>query len=54
MAQAVRGGPARQGALAAGLVTAESLDEMGKAWDEWAEKDEASLGMMHGEVLIQT
>ncbi|KAE8447220.1 hypothetical protein EG329_011051 [Mollisiaceae sp. DMI_Dod_QoI] len=53
MVERVRGGKIRNAALAAGWVTEEDLEEMAKAWEEWEETDEASLGMMHGEILIQ-
>jgi hypothetical protein len=29
------------------------LEIMADAWEEWVGREEASLGMMHGEILIQ-
>ncbi|KAL9087505.1 MAG: hypothetical protein Q9165_006616 [Trypethelium subeluteriae] len=49
----VHSGRLRTTGLESGLVTESDLEEMGKAWEEWRERDDASLGMMHGEILIQ-
>ena len=49
----VRGGRLREGGLKSGRVTENDLEEMAKAWEEWAERDDASLAMLHGEILIQ-
>lgn len=43
----------RDAALKAGWVTENDMEEMAKAWEEWQERDEATLGMMHGEIIIQ-
>ncbi|KUJ16688.1 S-adenosyl-L-methionine-dependent methyltransferase [Mollisia scopiformis] len=40
-------------ALKMGLATEDELVGMGKAWQEWQETDDATLGMLHGEILIQ-
>jgi hypothetical protein len=53
MVERVRGGRLREVGLKSGLVTENDLEEMAKAWEEWAERDDASLAMMHGEILIQ-
>jgi hypothetical protein len=53
MVERVRGGRLREVGLKSGLVTENDLEEMSKAWEEWAERDDASLAMMHGEILIQ-
>jgi hypothetical protein len=53
MVERVRGGRLREVGLKSGLVTEHDLEEMAKAWEEWAERDDASLAMMHGEILIQ-
>ncbi|KAL9105313.1 MAG: hypothetical protein Q9227_009480 [Pyrenula ochraceoflavens] len=53
MTERVRGGRIRKIGLESGLLTENDLDEMAKAWDEWKERDDANLGMMHGEILIQ-
>ncbi len=49
----LRGGALREKALKFGLGAGNDFEEMAKAWEEWAEKDDASLAMLHGEVLIQ-
>ncbi|KAI9708184.1 MAG: hypothetical protein M1820_004138 [Bogoriella megaspora] len=46
-------GRVRTAGIQARLVTESDLDEMGKAWKEWSERDDASLGMMQGEILLQ-
>jgi len=53
LATIVRGGRTRDAGLKAGLVTENELEGMAKAWEEWAEKEDASAAMMHGEILIQ-
>ncbi|CZR66329.1 related to delta-24-sterol methyltransferase [Phialocephala subalpina] len=53
MAKLLRGGRIRDGALAKGLATEDELEEMAKAWREWQESGEATLGMLHGEIIIQ-
>lgn len=35
-----------------GLSTEKELDEMAEAWEKWMQTADASLGMMHGELLI--
>lgn len=51
---AIHGGRFRTGGLKLGLTTEDELEEMAEAWKEWAERDDASLAMIHGEVLIKT
>ena len=54
MSERIRHGEMRKKALELGVITEdEQVEEMAKAWQEWAETDEATLGMMHGELLIQ-
>ncbi|KAK4142679.1 S-adenosyl-L-methionine-dependent methyltransferase [Dichotomopilus funicola] len=36
-----------------GIVTEEGVGEMIKAWEQWIENDEATLGIMNGEVIIK-
>lgn len=43
----------REGGLKLGLATENDLEEMAVALEEWAERDDGSLAMIHGEVLIQ-
>ncbi|KAF5584475.1 delta-24-sterol methyltransferase [Fusarium pseudoanthophilum] len=45
-------GFARDKAIEMGNATGDELDEMAKAWEEWIETDDASLGIMNGEALI--
>ena len=45
-------GRLRQVGIDTGLTTANDLDEMAKAWEEWKLSPEATLGMIHGEILI--
>ena len=49
----LRGGALREKALKFGLGTENDLEEMAKAWEEWAMRDDASLAMLHGEILVQ-
>ncbi len=53
MVDRVRGGRMREAALESGHFTEADLDEIGSAWEEWEGRDDASLGMMHGEIIIQ-
>ncbi|KAJ7043736.1 S-adenosyl-L-methionine-dependent methyltransferase [Mycena alexandri] len=46
-------GALRKGGLATGMTTEEDLEEMAKGWEEWNQTDGATLGMLHGEVIIQ-
>ena len=45
-------GFAREKAIEMGNATGEEIDEMAKAWEEWMDTDDASLGIMNGEALI--
>jgi hypothetical protein len=45
----IRAGRMRDAGINAGLITEEDLDEMVKSWEEWEEREDASLGMMHGD-----
>ncbi|TAQ88912.1 hypothetical protein B7494_g2766 [Chlorociboria aeruginascens] len=49
----LRGGSLREKALKFGLGTENDFEEMAKAWEEWAKRDDASLAMLHGEILVQ-
>jgi uncharacterized membrane protein YcaP (DUF421 family) len=49
----IRGGRIREGGLKSELVTENELEEMARAWEEWAEIDDATLAMIQGEILIQ-
>jgi hypothetical protein len=43
----------REKALKFGLGSDDDFEEMARAWEEWAERDDASLAMLHGEILVQ-
>jgi len=49
----LRGGSLREKALKFGLGTENDFEEMAKALEEWAKRDDASLAMLHGEILVQ-
>ncbi|KAF3924537.1 Cycloartenol-C-24-methyltransferase [Orbilia brochopaga] len=49
----LKGGPLREKALKFGLGAEDEFEEMVKAWEEWAKRDDASLAMLNGEILIQ-
>ncbi|CZR56785.1 related to delta-24-sterol methyltransferase [Phialocephala subalpina] len=49
----LRGGSLREKAVKFGLGTENDLEEMAKALEEWAKRDDASLAMLHGEILVQ-
>jgi SAM-dependent methyltransferase len=43
----------REKALKFTLGNENDFEEMIKAWEEWAQRDDASLAMLHGEIIIQ-
>jgi SAM-dependent methyltransferase len=49
----LRGGGLRDKALKFGLGTENDFEEMAQAWEEWVKRDDASLAMLHGEILVQ-
>lgn len=54
MAERIRHGEMRKKGVEIGLITNDDqVEEMASAWQEWAQRDDASLGMMHGEIIIQ-
>ncbi len=53
MAAQARSGQVREIAIKLGLITESDLDEMAEAWEEWAKREDSSVAMMHGEILIQ-
>ncbi|SPQ24501.1 d4c3f64b-4bb2-444a-bb66-fa55ac78a6a6 [Thermothielavioides terrestris] len=52
MADQVRSGQVREVAVKSGLVTEADLDEMAEAWEHWAAREDSSVAMMHGEIII--
>ena len=49
----LRGGSLREKAIKFGLGSKDDFEAMAKAWDEWAKRDDATLAMLQGEILIQ-
>ncbi|KAF3920968.1 Cycloartenol-C-24-methyltransferase [Dactylellina cionopaga] len=49
----LRGGSLREKALKFGLGTENDFEEMAKAWEEWAKRDDATLAMLNGEILVE-
>ena len=49
----VRGGRLREAGLKSGPATEADLQGVARDWEDWMEKADASVAMMHGEVLIQ-
>jgi hypothetical protein len=43
----------REKALKFDLGTDTEFEGMAKAWEKWAKQDDASLAMLHGEILVQ-
>jgi hypothetical protein len=48
----LRGGSLRAKALKFSLGTENDFEDMAQAWEEWATKDDASLAMLQGEIII--
>lgn len=53
MIQRLRDGPMRSRALELGIATEDELDQMVKGWEEWIVTDDATLGLMNGEVIVK-
>ncbi|KAF7546298.1 hypothetical protein G7046_g9337 [Stylonectria norvegica] len=53
MAERIRGGNMRFKAVEMGIATEEDIETMAKAWEEWSEIGDASLGIMNGEVIVE-
>ncbi|KIW33620.1 uncharacterized protein PV07_00456 [Cladophialophora immunda] len=49
----LRGGSMRAKALKFGLGSEDDFEQMAAAWEEWAKRDDASLAMLNGEILVQ-
>lgn len=45
-------GQMRAKAIEMDIATEKESDEMAEAWEEWSRTDDATLGIMNGEVLI--
>ncbi|KIW21089.1 hypothetical protein PV08_01668 [Exophiala spinifera] len=53
MCDPLRKGSLRDKALQSGLATEDNFEDMAKAWEAWAEIEDATMAMMHGEILVQ-
>ncbi len=53
MVEQVRGGGLRKAGLELGLASEDGLEEMAKGWEEWMEREDATLGMLQGEIIIR-
>jgi hypothetical protein len=53
MVNMIGGGRIRERGLESELVTENDLEEMARAWGEWVDKEDATLAMIQGEILIQ-
>ncbi|KAK7185259.1 hypothetical protein DPSP01_000900 [Paraphaeosphaeria sporulosa] len=53
LCEQLRGGGLRAKAMKFELGEDEDFEEMAKAWEEWAERDNSSLAMLQGQILIQ-
>ena len=53
MSERLKTGGMRKIAIQNGLATEEDIEGMIKSWEEWQGREEASLGMMNGEIIIR-
>ncbi|KAL2015179.1 hypothetical protein VTK56DRAFT_6172 [Thermocarpiscus australiensis] len=53
MIQKLRDGQMRTKALELGITTEEEIEGMIRAWGQWSRTDDATLGIMNGEVIVQ-
>ncbi|KAK4034484.1 S-adenosyl-L-methionine-dependent methyltransferase [Parachaetomium inaequale] len=53
MVERLRTGQMREKGIELGLTTEEGIEEMIKAWEGWIETDDATLGIMNGEVIVK-
>ncbi|CAG8971193.1 hypothetical protein HYALB_00010566 [Hymenoscyphus albidus] len=47
-----RNGRIREGALKSKRITEDGLDEIIKDYEEWSRREDASIAMMQGEIII--
>ncbi|KAF7551389.1 hypothetical protein G7Z17_g5043 [Cylindrodendrum hubeiense] len=52
MMERLKTGQMRGKAIELGIATEQEIDDMVNAWDEWSKTDDAILGIMNGEVLV--
>lgn len=48
----IRNGRFRDCALDNGLVTEDEIEEMASGWETWKDREDASVAMMHCEIVI--
>lgn len=53
MRERLIGGHTRRKSLELGISTESELDEMAQAWQDWAGTDDATFGLVNGQVLIE-
>ncbi|RTE80412.1 hypothetical protein BHE90_005114 [Fusarium euwallaceae] len=53
MRERLIGGHTRRKSLELGIATESELDEMAQAWQDWADTDDATFGLVNGQVLIE-
>lgn len=53
MAAQGRGGGVGEIAKKMGLASGSDLEEVAVAWEGWAEREDSSLAMIHGEIFIE-
>ena len=52
-AKRIRTGSIGKKALSMGIVTEADLENMAKAWEQWAVAEDACFACLHGEILIR-
>lgn len=53
MIERLRAGQMRTRGIELGLTTEEGIEEMVKGWKEWMDRDDATLGIVNGEVIVR-
>jgi hypothetical protein len=53
MIERLRTGQMRSKGIELGITTEEKIEEMIKAWQEWIETEDATLGIVNGEIIIK-
>ena len=53
MAERLRTGQIRGKSLELGIATEAEIDQMAESWEQWSNTEDAGLGIMNGEVIIQ-
>jgi hypothetical protein len=53
MIERLKTGQMRSKGIEMGFTTEEKIEEMIKAWQEWIETEDATLGIVNGEIIIK-